>query len=34
MNPERVPLLSATDQYSPVVEAVNNTVVFPEMNGF
>lgn len=34
MNPERVPLLSAMDQYSPVVETINSTVVLPEMNGF
>ena len=32
MNPERVPLLSAMDQYSPVVETISSTVVLPEMN--
>ena len=34
MNQERVPLLSAEAQYSPVVQTVNSSVVLPEMNGF
>lgn len=33
MNQERIPLLSAEAQHSPVVEQVTNPVVLPELKG-